>query len=115
MRNLVRTMANKSFASFVEFVRRCADKLEGLGDAAMDSRRYSEATKYYSTAQLLDPANLANILIKRSEARACMGLWQEALNDANEVRLHFTLYGMVGPSNAYPKGYRSQPLISPGP
>ena len=57
----------------------------------MDSRRYSEAAQYYSAARLLDPVNLYDILIKRSEARACMGLRQEALNDANEVWIDFYL------------------------
>ena len=56
-----------------------------MSDTAMDSKNYSDAAKHYSTARSLNPAKLFDSLIKRSEARTFMNLWQEALNDADKV------------------------------
>ena len=41
-------------------------KLEKLGDTARDSKKHGEAVGYYSDALSLDPTNLNDILLKRS-------------------------------------------------
>ena len=51
----------------------------------MIARQYDEAVSWYSTALSLDPPTSPMLLAKRSKARAGMGSWQDALNDANEV------------------------------
>ena len=51
----------------------------------MSARQFNEAVFRYSTALSLDPPTLPVVLAKRSKARAGMGSWQDALNDANEV------------------------------
>ena len=56
-----------------------------LGDTAMDSRNYKEAIGYYSDALSLDPANLADLLIKRTKAQTSKELWEDSLMDTNEV------------------------------
>ncbi|KAI9454841.1 hypothetical protein HD554DRAFT_2042943 [Boletus coccyginus] len=49
----------------LDFRRRCAEKLEKLGDGARDSKKHDEAMGYYSNALSLDPTN-NDILLKRS-------------------------------------------------
>ena len=65
------------------------EKLEKLGDTAMDSKSYDEAIKRYSDALTLDPTNQRDILVKRSKVRAVMGSWEEALIDAGKVWVVF--------------------------
>ncbi|KAI9457924.1 hypothetical protein HD554DRAFT_2331179 [Boletus coccyginus] len=48
-----------------DFRRRCAKKLEKLGDGARDSKKHDEAIGYYSNVLSLDPAN-NDILLKQS-------------------------------------------------
>ncbi|KAF8546461.1 hypothetical protein OG21DRAFT_1119921 [Imleria badia] len=69
----------------IDFKSRCRVKLEGLGDLAMSSRQHDEAISRYSAALSLNLTDPQTLLIKRSKARANMGMWQDALNDANEV------------------------------
>ena len=40
--------------------------LEKLGNTARDSKKHDEAIEYYSTALLLDPTNVNDILLERS-------------------------------------------------
>ena len=56
----------------------------------MSGRQYDEAVSQYSTALSLEPPTPQVLLAKRSKARAGMGSWEDALNDANEVP-HFCL------------------------
>lgn len=63
--------------------------LEELGDAALSSGEHGEAISHYSSALSLDPANKVDILVKRSGARASRGLWEDALADANDVRVWY--------------------------
>jgi len=49
-----------------DFRRRCAKKLEELGDIARDSKKHDEAIRYYSNARSLDPMN-DDILLKWSK------------------------------------------------
>ena len=66
------------------------EKLEHLGDTAMDTQRYDEAISRYSTVLSLDSPSPRGILIKRSKARVETGSWKEAVDDANQV-YHFYL------------------------
>ena len=61
--------------------------LEDLGDTAITSQKHDEAIARYSSALSLDPAARVDILVKRSKARASKGLWNDALTDANDVRV----------------------------
>ena len=56
--------ANSRISS--DFRGRCVEKLEKLGDIARDSKKHDEAIGYYSNALSLDPTNLNDILLKRS-------------------------------------------------
>ena len=71
--------------SLSDFKFRCCKKLEGLGDVAMTSRQHDVAIVQYSAMLSLNPANLQALFVKRSKARANMGLWVDALDDANQV------------------------------
>ena len=51
----------------------------------MNTRHYDEAISQYSTALSLDPVALQGLFIKRSKAYIAGGLWEAALNDANQV------------------------------
>ncbi|KAF8548191.1 hypothetical protein OG21DRAFT_1489599 [Imleria badia] len=68
-----------------DFKSRCGRKIEDLGDLAMSGRQHDKAISQYSVALSLDPANAPALFLKRSKARAEMGLWKDALSDANEV------------------------------
>ncbi|KAF8556447.1 hypothetical protein OG21DRAFT_1459308 [Imleria badia] len=72
----------------IDFKSRRCRKLEDLGDLAMSARQHDEAIDRYSTALSLNPANPQILFVKRSKARANLGLWKDALNDANEVIIH---------------------------
>lgn len=68
---------------------RCYKKLDDLGDAAANAQRHDKAIYHYSAALSLPipTSPLAQrIRIKRSKASVAEGLWEDALNDANEVR-----------------------------
>ena len=71
---------------FVDLKRKCIDKLEALGDAALNSGEHDNAIAYYTSALSLDFSNPEDILVKRSKAQASKGSWEDALMDANEVR-----------------------------
>ena len=67
------------------FISQCCDKLEDLGDNAMDAKEYDKANLQYTVALSLNPATTQHLLFQRSRARAGKGLWEDALGDANEV------------------------------
>ena len=67
------------------FKQRCRQRLERLADVAMHSQHHAEAADSFSTMILLDPEDRAEVLIRRSRARAMMNTWEDALNDADEV------------------------------
>ncbi|KAI9571745.1 hypothetical protein HD554DRAFT_2326879 [Boletus coccyginus] len=58
--------------------------LEQNGDVAMDSASYEEAVAHYSTALSLNHSS-ADLLTKRSRARAGNGSWEDSLQDADAV------------------------------
>ncbi|KAF8550860.1 TPR-like protein [Imleria badia] len=64
---------------------KCIEKLETLGDTALNSGEYDDAMARYTSALSLDHPNPVNILIKRSKVQASKGLWEGSLKDANEV------------------------------
>ena len=51
----------------------------------MDSRRRDDALEYYSTALSIHPANTQRFFILRSKVCTAKDLWEDALNDADEV------------------------------
>lgn len=67
-----------------DFRKRCVDKLNELGDAALDSAAHRDAVAYYSSALTLEPLS-TDVPIKRSRAYAALGDWEAALKDANAV------------------------------
>ena len=73
-----------------DFKLRFAEKLERLGDAAVDAQHYDDAITRYSTALSLDPSIRKDALIKRSKVYMAKGLWEDALDDTNQVP-HFCL------------------------
>ena len=84
---------------YSDFRRRSFNKLEHLGDTAVDARRYDEAISLYSTALSLNLPSPQGILIKRSKAHVATGSWKQAVDDANRVH-HFCLVelNLVDPS-----------------
>ena len=74
---------------FADFRGRCIEKLEKLGDTAVDSQNHNEAVIRYSEALSLDPHNLSDILYKRSKTQSLAGSWQDSLLDAEKARVLF--------------------------
>jgi len=68
-----------------DFKQRFSEKLECLGDDAMDAQQLDEAISEYSVALSLDPAAPQGLFIRRSKAYLASGLWEDALDDADEV------------------------------
>jgi hypothetical protein len=58
---------------------------ESNGDLAVTSKDPKEAIVQYSTALSLNPSNPASLFVKRSNAREMLGLWEDALIDADKV------------------------------
>ena len=53
----------------------------------MTSEDPKQAIAHYSTALSLNPLKPLDLLVKRSTARGILGLWEDALEDADEVLL----------------------------
>ena len=68
-----------------DLIQRCLATFERNGDTALQSDNAQGAIMGYSTALYLNPPNPAGLLVKRSKARAMLGLWEDALMDADEV------------------------------
>ena len=66
------------------FRQRCADKLEHLGDVAVNDQRHDDAITQYSAALSLG-LQIHHVFIKRSKVHIAKGLWESALDDANQV------------------------------
>ncbi|KAF8555063.1 TPR-like protein [Imleria badia] len=80
------TIAQAEQAEWVlEFRYSCSEKLERFGDAAMDSQQHDEALKYYSAALSVHPTNNHGFSILQSKHCMAKGLWEDALNVANEA------------------------------
>ena len=83
------------WTSEADFQRRCTEGLEKLADAAFDSQNYGEADRHYSTILSFNQPHHAHALIKRSNTRAMMKLWEDALMDADEVCLISAMLSML--------------------
>ncbi|KAF8552471.1 hypothetical protein OG21DRAFT_1443452 [Imleria badia] len=66
------------------FRQRAAEKLEHLGDLAVDAQQLDDAITQYSAALSLDPP-IPHIFIKRSKVYMAKRLWKEALDDAKQA------------------------------
>ncbi|KAG9310469.1 hypothetical protein JVU11DRAFT_9613 [Chiua virens] len=64
---------------------RSCKKLEGHGDAAMTDKRYEKAISLYSIALGLGPRSPQDLFVKRSKAHVAKGMWEDAINDANDA------------------------------
>ena len=51
----------------------------------MDSQQHDEAHKHYSAALTIHPAKTQGVFILQSKVCMAKGLWEDALNNANEV------------------------------
>ena len=74
----------------LDFKKRCAERLRRLGDVAVETQRHDDAITHYSVALSLNPAVRKDILIKRSKLYVAKGLWENAMDDTNQVS-HFCL------------------------
>ena len=50
-----------------------------------DNQQYDDASKYYSATLSVHPANTQRIFILRSKVSMTEGLWEDAVEDANEA------------------------------
>ena len=71
--------------SLSDFQCRCCEKLEALGDIAIGARQHDEAISQYSAALSLNPTTPQALFAQRRNARVVTGMWEDALNDANEA------------------------------
>ena len=69
-----------------DFRQRAAEQLEVLGDTAVTDQRYDKAISLYTTELSLEPRSPQGILVKRSKMYMTVGSWEQALDDANQVR-----------------------------
>ena len=67
------------------FRQRCTEKLEHLGDLAVDAQQLDDAITQYSVALSLD-LPIPHVFIKRSKVYMAKRSWKEALVDATQVR-----------------------------
>ncbi|KAI6014940.1 hypothetical protein EDC04DRAFT_645744 [Pisolithus marmoratus] len=83
-----------------DFTNKCAATLEHVGDEAFRSANHDDAITQYSTA-----LSLCRLFIMQSRARAEKGLWEDALQDANEA---------VKADPSYPWGYEAKHIALHG-
>ncbi|KAF8552355.1 hypothetical protein OG21DRAFT_1511593 [Imleria badia] len=84
-RTMVLKISQSADPRIRDFKQRLSEKLECLGDAAVDDQQLDEAISEYSAALSLDTVPPSGLLIKRSKAYVALALWEDALNDANKV------------------------------
>ncbi|KAI5986440.1 hypothetical protein F5J12DRAFT_898764 [Pisolithus orientalis] len=89
--NIIKTsdeeiLRGKENANWVaNFTKKCATTLEHIGDQAFGSGEHEDAITRYSAAFPISPPSAAGPFIKWSRARAAKGLWEDALQDANNA------------------------------
>ena len=76
-----------TLSSTSDFIQRCLVTFESNGDEAAVAKDFPRAVLQYSTALSLNPSNPVGLLVKRSNARVMLGFWEDALKDADSVRL----------------------------
>lgn len=78
------------------FKRKCCEKLEDLGDKALDSDNFKDAIKQYTAVEplIVDLEPKFALLLKRSTAHLKLGKenWNLALTDADEVQSSSHVY-----------------------
>ena len=77
-------------SSPLDFKQRCVERLKRLGDVAVETQRQDDAITHYSVALSLNPVVRKDILIKRSKVYVAKELWENAMDDTNQVS-HFCL------------------------
>lgn len=95
-----------------DFKLRCCEKLEHIGDRMMSFQQHDQAIFQYSVALSLNPPNSQILFAKRSKALNNVGLWEEALNDANEV-----CYWCLTPVRAFnwnASDHHARPIVTTG-
>ncbi|KAF8430779.1 hypothetical protein L210DRAFT_3730379, partial [Boletus edulis BED1] len=76
---------DEQLAWALDLRQRASEKLERLGDMAVDVLRYDDAISHYSSASSPISSSPKAILLKRSKAWLATGSWKQALQDANQV------------------------------
>ncbi|KAI9569853.1 hypothetical protein HD554DRAFT_2170850 [Boletus coccyginus] len=79
-----------------DLIQKYRTTLESNGDIAVRSKNFKGAIVQYSTALSLNPSNPEVLLVKRSNARAMLGMWEDALKDAD---------GAIKADPSNPRGY----------
>jgi hypothetical protein len=69
----------------LDFKKQCFEASESLGEEAMRNDNHDDAIVWYSAALDLNLEPPERIFMKRSEAYAAKGSWENALKDADEV------------------------------
>ncbi|KAI6030214.1 hypothetical protein EDC04DRAFT_2898602 [Pisolithus marmoratus] len=98
--NIIRTLDGKIQGSKAtvdwndDFSRKCATTLEHAGDEAFRSVKHDDALTQYSTV-----LTLFRLFITQSRAQAAKGLWEDALQYANDA---------VKVDRSYPLGYEAK-------
>ena len=80
-----RTLTESIQSHSSEFTRRCATKLEKIGDEASKIKKHDEAVAAYSTALLLSPSDPDTVLIKWASERLIRDSAHETLVAAAKV------------------------------
>ncbi|KAI6017148.1 hypothetical protein EDC04DRAFT_3144408 [Pisolithus marmoratus] len=88
--NIIRTsdevQESKATADWItDFTKKCATALERVGDETFGFAKHDDEYTEYSAALSLNPSSLTSLLTRRSKARAAKGLWENALQDANDA------------------------------
>lgn len=100
--------------SILAFTQQCLKSLESLGDSALASQNYTEAITHYSATLSMGPTTRDGILVKRSNAHAAVGAWNDALNDADEVCSPLYLLHQHIFNNASHGGHHTEPSLTLG-
>ncbi|KAI6009487.1 hypothetical protein F5J12DRAFT_40085 [Pisolithus orientalis] len=80
------TLRSKANADWLSaFTEKCASTLEHVGNEAIGSGEHNGAGTHYPAPLPLGPSSPASLFINRSRARVARGLWEDALQDANDA------------------------------
>ncbi|KAI6144914.1 hypothetical protein BKA82DRAFT_4168036 [Pisolithus tinctorius] len=80
---ILRSKANADW--IVDFTKKCTTILQHVGDDAFGTGKHDSTIAQYSSAFPLCPPSPAGLFIKSGRARATRGLWEDALQDANNA------------------------------
>ncbi|KAI6144910.1 hypothetical protein BKA82DRAFT_4394211 [Pisolithus tinctorius] len=89
--NIIRTsneerQGSEAIANWItDFTEKCTTILEHVSGEGFRSAKYDETITLSSVALSLSSPSPTGLLIMRSKARAAKGLWEDALQDANEA------------------------------